>query len=167
MQKSGLAIVASGALIVIGLILLVVGNQIILEGVSQGNGKVNANQELTIIGYFDNQETQTGVLAVQVMEFRENTFSARLFDPLGVEITSETIDKESFQKSFDIFETGEYKLVVESNNIEEAQIFGAIGPLPDSGKESLGFISVYVLIVGMLGMVGIGIYSIKNRKRSI
>ena len=44
MQKSGIIVVASGALIVIGLILLVVGNQIILEGINQGDQKISLEQ---------------------------------------------------------------------------------------------------------------------------
>ena len=56
MQKSGIMLVISGALIVIGLILLVVGNQVILEGVSQGNGIVSVNQDLIISGEFSSEE---------------------------------------------------------------------------------------------------------------
>ena len=40
MQKLGLIIVASGALIGIGLVLLALGNQVILEDVNQGDGKI-------------------------------------------------------------------------------------------------------------------------------
>lgn len=167
MQKSGIMIVASGILIVIGLILIVIGNQIILEGVSQGNGKVSLSQTLTISGHFDTQDTSTGVFAVQIMEFKDNMFSVRVFDPLDNEVISHAIDEETVEESFDIFETGEYKLVIESTGNEETQVFGAIGPLPDAGKKSLGFISVYVIVVGMVGLVGVGIYSIKNRRRSV
>ena len=164
MQKSALMIVITGALIVIGLILLVIGNQIILEGVTQGNGKVSSNQILTISGNFDNIETSTGVFVVQVMEFRDDIFSARVLDPFDIEIISQSINEETVEKEFDISETGMYKLVIESSSDEEAQVFGAIGPLPDSGKKSLGFISVYVLVIGMAGLVGTGIYRIKNRR---
>ena len=50
MQKSGIILVISGILIVIGLILLRSWKPINFEGVSQGNGKVNLNQDLTISG---------------------------------------------------------------------------------------------------------------------
>ena len=166
MQKAGLAIVVSGALIVIGLVLLVAGSQAVLEGVSQGGGKVSAGQELEVTGYFEEQ-VRTGVFAVQIMEFRENTFSARVLDPFGVEVASERIDRESFERDFDVFEAGEYMLVVQSSSPEEAQVFGAVGPLPDAGKKSLGAIAIYVLVVGMLGLAGIGIFSIRNKIRSV
>ena len=48
MQKSGLIIVGSGVVIVIGLALLALGNQVILDGVSQEDGRININQDITI-----------------------------------------------------------------------------------------------------------------------
>lgn len=167
MQKSAIIVVITGALIVVGLILLVLGNQIILEGVSQGNGKVSSSQPLTISGEFDAQKISTGVFAVQVIEFKDNTFSARVLDPFDIEIISHTINEETIEKEFDVSETGDYKLIIESSSNEETQVFGAIGPLPDAGKKSLGFISVYILVIGMVGLVVVGIYEIKNRRRSV
>ena len=41
MQKIGLMVVVSGTLIVIGLILLALGNQVILDEINQGNGIVS------------------------------------------------------------------------------------------------------------------------------
>jgi len=74
-QKSGIIVVASGVLIVLGLVLLVIGNQIILEGVSQGNGKVRSSQEIVISTDFNSQDTSIGVFAVQIMDFKDNTFT--------------------------------------------------------------------------------------------
>jgi len=153
--------------IVIGLILLVLGNQIILEGVSQGGGKVSLDQTLTISADFISQDTSVGVFAVQIMEFKDNTFSAKVLDPFDNEIISQTINEETIEKGFDVLETGTYKLFIESNSNEETQMFAAIGPLPDEGKKLLGFISVYVIVIGMVGLVAAGIYGIKNRVRSI
>ncbi len=167
MQKSGIMIIVSGVLILTGLILLVVGNQNILEGVSQGNGKVSSSQTLSISVEFDSQETSIGVFAVQIMEFKDNTFSAKVLDPFDNEIISQTINEETIEKEFDVLETGTYKLIIESTNNEEPIVFAAIGPLPDTGKKSIDFISVYILAIGMAGLVGVTIYGIKNRKRSI
>jgi len=166
MQKAGIILVVSGVLIVLGLILLAVGNQIILEGVFQANGKISSNQDLIISGEF-NSESSTGVFAVQVMEFKENRVSARILDPFENEIVSKNIDEETIEEEFDIFDTGEYKLIIQSDSSEETQVFGAIGPLPDAGKKSLSFISAYILIIGMIGLVGSGIYKIKSKKKSI
>jgi len=135
--------------------------------VSQRNGAVSLSQTLTISVDFDKQETSTGVFAVQVMEFKDNTFSARVLDSSDIEIVSKEINEEVIEQEFDVFETGAYKLIIESTSNEETHVFGAIGPLPDAGKKTLGFISVYVLVIGMVGLVGVGVYAIKKRKRSI
>ena len=167
MQKLGIMLICSVALIVIGLILLVLGNQIILEGVSQGSGKVSSEQTLVISGDFVLQDTSVGVFAVQIMEFKDNTFFAKVLDPSGSEIISQTINEETIEKGFDVLETGTYKLIIESTSDEETQMFAAIGPLPDAGKKSLGFVSVYILVIGMVGLVAAGIYGVKNRVRSV
>ena len=167
MQKSGIMLVSSAALIVIGLILGVLGNQIILEGISQGTGKVSSSQTLSISVEFDSEETAIGVFAVQIMEFKDNIFSAKVLDPFDNEIISQTINEETIEKEFDVLETGTYKLIIESISNEEPIVFAAIGPLPDAGKKSLGFISIIILVSGMVGLVVVGIYGVKNRIRSI
>ena len=158
---------SSAALIAIGLLLLVLGNQIILEGISQGEGKVSSSQSLTVSVDFDSQETSTGIFAVQIMEFKDNIFSVKVLDPLESEIIFQPINEETIEKEFDVLETGTYKLIIESTGDEEIHVFAAIGPLPDAGKKSLGFISVYVLVIGMVGLVVVGIYGIKNRVKSV
>ncbi len=167
MQKSGIMLVSSAALIVIGLILGVLGNQIILEGINQGTGKVSSSQTLSISVEFDSQETEIGVFAVQIMEFKDNIFSAKVLDPFDNEIISQTINEETIEKEFDVLETGTYILIIESTSNEEPIVFAAIGPLPDAGKKSLGFISMIILVSGMVGLVVVGIYGVKNRIRSI
>ncbi|MCV0393186.1 MAG: hypothetical protein K5790_07880 [Nitrosopumilus sp.] len=164
MQKSGIILVVSGGLIVLGLALLVVGNQIILEGVNQGSGKISSSKEILISTELDSQKTSTGVFAVQVIEFKENTFSAKILDPFSIEIVSQKIDQDTIENEFEVFESGTYKLIIESADIEESQVFGAIGPVPDTGKKILGFLSIYVLIIGMGGLVVIAVIGIKNKK---
>jgi len=166
-QKSGIMLISSATLIVIGLILGVLGNQIILEGISQGTGKVSSSQTLSISVEFDSQETTIGIFAVQIMEFKDNIFSAKVIDPFDNEIISQTINEETIEKEFDVLETGTYKLIIESISNEEPIVFAAIGPLPDAGKKSLGFISIIILVIGMVGLVVVGIYGVKNRRRSI
>jgi len=101
------------------------------------------------------------------MEFKDNTFSAKVLDPFDNEIISQSIIKETIENKFDIFETGEYKLIIESTSNEEPIVIGTIGPLPDASKLSLRPISMIILVIGMAGLVIVGIYGIKNRRRSI
>ena len=167
MQKSTIMLISSATLIVIGLILSAVGEQIILGGFSQGTGKVSSSQTLSISVEFDSQETLVGIFAVQIMEFKDNTFYAKVLDPFNNEIISQSIIKETFENEFDIFETGTYKLIIESNSDEEPIVFATIGPFPDASKLSLRPISMIILVIGMAGLVIVGIYGIKNRRRSI
>ena len=158
---------SSAALIAIGLLLLVLGNQIILEGISQGDGKVSSSQSLTVSVDFDSQETSIGIFAVQIMEFKDNIFSVKVLDPLESEIIFQTINEETIEKEFDVLETGTYKLIIESISNEEPIVFAAIGPLPDANKQLLGSISMIILAIGMIGLVVVGIYGIKYRRKSI
>ncbi len=158
---------SSAALIAIGLLLLVLGNQIILEGISQGDGKVSSSQSLTVSVDFDSQETSVGIFAVQIMEFKDNTFSVQVLDPFESEIIFQTINAETIEKEFDVLETGTYKLIIKSTSNEEPIVFAAIGPFPDANKQLLGSISMIILVIGMIGLVVVGIYGIKNRRRSI
>ena len=164
-QKSVLILLISGILVGLGLVLLVVGNQVILEGVSQDNGLINSNQPLLISGEFSTEE-QVGIFAVQLVEYKENVFTAQVLDPFGVEVFFESIKEDTIEREFDITSSGTYKLIIQSNSLEETQVFGAIGPLPDAGKKSLGFVSVYVLMIGLAGLAISGIFAIK-KKRSV
>ncbi len=167
MQKSGIMLGSSAALIAIGMLLLVLGNQIILEGISQGDRKVSSSQSLTVSADFDSQETPVGIFAVQIMEFKGNTFSVQVLDPFESEIIFQTINAETIEKEFDVLETGTYKLIIKSTSNEEPIVFAAIGPFPDANKQLLGSISIIILVIGMIGLVVVGIYGIKNRGRSI
>jgi hypothetical protein len=167
-QKSGLVIVIFGLLIVVGLAVSVVENQITLEGINQGNGKVTSTETVTISADIDKEITPVGIFAVQIMEFKENTISAKILDPSNIEIISEKINEETLEKEFDVFETGTYQLIIQSSDDEEIYVAGAIGPLPDANKKLiLSTISLGILVIGMIGLAVTGLYEIKNRKRSV
>ena len=168
MQKSGPIIVILGLLIVAGLLVSIVGNQVTLEGIIQGNGKVSSTQTVTISADFDMKETQIGVFAVQIMEFKENTIRMKILDPSDIEIISQGVNEDTVEEKFDVLETGTYELIIHSSDDEGIYVTGAIGPLPDANKKFIiSIISTSTLIVGMVGLIVIGIYEIKNRKRSV
>ena len=168
MQKSGPIIVILGLLIVAGLLVSIVGNQVTLEGIIQGNGKVSSTQTVTISADFDMKETQIGVFAVQIMEFKENAIRMKILDPSDIEIISQDVNEDTVEEKFDVLETGTYELIIHSSDDEGIYVTGAIGPLPDANKKFIiSIISTSTLIVGMVGLIVIGIYEIKNRKRSV
>jgi len=167
-QKSGLMTVIFGLLIVTGLVVSMVENQITLEGINQGNGKVSSIETVTVSVDFDKEITPVGIFAVQIMEFKKNTISAIILDPSNIEIISQKVNEETLEKEFDVFETGTYQLIIQSSDEDEIYVAGAIGPLPDADKKFiLSIISLSILIIGMIGLATIGIIGIKNRKQSV
>ena len=168
MQKAGLMVVIAGVLIVSGLIISVLGNQLTLEGIIQENGKVSLTQTVSVSADFDADNTQVGIFAVQIMESKESTTYAKILDPSDIEIISQKVNEDTIEREFDITETGTYTLLIQGSSDEEIFVTGAIGPLPDTDKKFIiSIISTSVLIIGMSGLVMIGIYLIINRKRSI
>jgi len=157
-----------GLLIVAGLVVSMVENQITLEGINQGNGKVSSIETVTVSVDFDKETTPVGIFAVQIMEFKKNTISAIILDPSNIEIISQKVNDETLEKEFDVFETGTYQLIIQSSDEDEIYVAGAIGPLPDADKKFiLSIISLSILIIGMIGLATIGIIGIKNRKQSV
>ena len=168
MQKSGLFIVIFGVLIVAGLGVSVIENQITLEGFNQGNGKVSSLETVKVSVDIDKEVAAVGIFAVQIMEFKEGVISAKILDPSNIEIISEKINEESVEKEFDIFESGTYQLVIQSIDDEEIYVAGAIGPLPDADKKLiLSTVAFGILIIGMIGLAITGLIGIKNRKKSV
>lgn len=165
MQKSGILLVIVGGLVAIGIVLSFYGNQVIFEELAKEEGDIKFGEDLRVSIELDESISKTGIYAIQILNFKEDVFSAKVYDPLGIEIESQTINEEVFEGNFDIISSGEYQLVVKSTEQEESRVLGVIGPEPDAGVKSLGFISLYILIIGLIGMVGVGIYAIKNRRR--
>lgn len=164
MQRTGILFVIVGGIVCTGIILSFYGNQVIFEDLSKGEGQIKIGESLTIPAEIDNKETQSGIYAIQIMDSKG--VKAKILDPSDVEIESQSINEEDFEGQFKIATSGTYKLVIQNTNDKEVKIFGVIGPEPDAGKKSLGFISLYVLIIGLIGMIIVPIYAIKNRKRT-
>tara|TARA_B110000467_G_scaffold138057_1_gene136550 strand:- start:11 stop:517 length:507 start_codon:yes stop_codon:yes gene_type:complete len=167
-QKTGLLIVIFGILIVVGLATSVIENQVTLEGIIQGNGKVSLVEIVTISVNLDKNKTPVGIFAVQVMEFKENTFSAKILDPSGIEIISEKINEDTIEQEFKVFDSGNYELIIKSSDDKESYVAGAIGPLPDANKKLIiSSISSSCIIIGMIGLVIFAIYEIRNKRKSV
>ena len=168
MQKIGLLIVIFGILIVAGLGMSVIENQITLEGIVQGNGKVNAEQVITISVNLDKDETQVGIFAVQIMDFKENTFSVKIIDPSNTEIISKKIDIDTVEQEFKVLNSGNYELIIQSSDYKESYVAGAIGPLPDADKKLIiTSSSTLCIIIGMGGLGIVAIYEIRNKRKSV
>jgi len=163
-KKSGIFLAVVGGLIGIGIILSVYGNYLMFEDLSQGDGEVNSEQDLVIETVLNHVEVQRGIYAVQIINFGEDSIAVSILDPSGTEIESQSINDELFEGSFDVSTSGTYTLLIE-NYGEQVKIFGVIGPEPADWKKSLDMISFIVLGIGLIGMAGVAVYIVINRKK--
>ena len=145
---------ASGALIAAGLALAVAGSQVVLEGLSQGSGVAGGGGALEVRAGI---EGGRGVYAVQLAEFSEGGFYARVYGPSGMEVASAEIGSGTFEAEFDAHEDGEHLLVVDGPG-GPSQALGAIGIPPDEARRGLGVASMYPLVAGMALLVGTAAY---------
>jgi len=164
MKKSGIALVAAGALIGVGIILSFYGNYIIFEDLAKTNGVVSTGDGLILEVNLDHSKSKTGIFAVQIIDFKGQTVSAMIVDPLSNTIESKSISEESYEGGFDINMSGTYKLIIE-NDGDELTVFGVIGPEPEEWKQSLAFVSLYILVIGLFGMALVAVLFAINRKK--
>lgn len=165
MQKSNVLLVIVGGLVATGIVLSFFGNQVIFEDLAKAEGDVKLESQLEVSIDLDESNNKNGIYAVQIFNFKEGVFTASVNDPSGIEIVSQPINKEVFEGKFDIDSSGTYVLIIKSNLQEESKVYGVIGPEPDAAVKSIGFISLYILVIGLIGMAGVAIYAIKNRKK--
>jgi hypothetical protein len=162
MLKPAIMMSMVGGLIAVGIILSFYGSQVITEGLSQKEELVVSGGSLEVSSNIDASTTNLGVYVIQVQNFKERAIHAKIFDPVGAEIVSTIVDKESFEQRFAVATSGTYKLLVENTGQEQTLVVAVIGPMPDTSKISFGITGFYILIIGLIGIVGVGIYSIKR-----
>ena len=165
MKKSGIFLAIVGVLIGVGIILSFYGNYILFEDLVQGNGEVFDGQDLVIEVELDSSKIQSGIFAIQILDFKEGIVTASIIDPSNTTIESESINQEVFEGLFEVTSSGNYKLLIE-NKGETANVFGVIGPEPDEGKRALSNISMYILVAGLVGMAGVAVYIFINRRKT-
>ncbi len=141
------------------------GSQIIIQDLVSEQAEVIPGNSLEITVELDSSVSETGVYVVQIMNFKEDSISAKIFDPFDIQIVSKTIEANNLGYSFEITTTGTYRLIVENFGTEETLIVGVLGHMPDKSKLSIGISGFYLLIVSMIGIVVVGIYAFKKRQK--
>ena len=177
MNKMAAAIACCGAAVALGLVLMSLGTQAVLENVAQGSGTIDDATPLIVsVVMDDNDETGKGVFAVQMLDDAEDSeISARVLDPFGSEIASARLtaddDSSSMERRFSVDAAGTYVLEIYNDaGPPGVLVFGAIGPVPDDWARGLAFVPFYVLLAGIIGMGGIAAYwtiNMKNRRRGL
>ncbi len=155
-----------GALIPIGIALSYYSSQVIISNVVTNQTNIIPGDSLELNAELSPSVAKIGLYFVHVMNFEENSIHAKIFDPIGNQIVSKTLESEKFEEQFDITTSGTYRLVVENSGVEETMIIGVISHMPSGNIISLSYAALYILIIGMTGIVGLGIFVIKNRRKN-
>jgi len=166
MERSGLFLLIVGVLIIVGMALSFYGSQIITEDLVTEQSDLISGEIFETFADLDPIISESGVYVVQTTNFQENVINVKIFDPIGNQIISKTIESESFEDRFEILSSGEYRIIIENTGSEDTAIFLAIGHLPDTSKLSVGITGFYILVVGMIGIAGLVILTIKNRRKN-
>src|SRR3972149_630268 len=165
MEKPLIFLLIVGALIGVGIILSFYGAQLATQNLTVKEENLDPGSSMEVIVELDPSIGETGVYGILLAKFEENMIYVSVFDPLGSQILLKTVDKESTEERFKIGSSGSYKMVIENAGLEETQIVVGIGYMPDSNTLSIGIVGFYILVVGLIGIGGIVVYTIRNRRK--
>ena len=165
MQRPLIFLLIVGSLIGVGIILSFYGAQLATQNLTVKEENLGSDSSMEVMVELDPSIGETGVYGILLEKFEDNAISVSVFDPLGVQILSKAVDKESTEERFKIDSSGSYKIVIENSGLEETKIVAGVGYMPDSNTLSVGIAGFYILVVGLIGIVGIGVYTIRNRRK--
>lgn len=166
MEKSLIFLLVVGIILGSGIALSFYGAQLTTQDILVKEERVESGSLVDVSIDLDPKLGETGVYAVLVNNFDEDSISISLYDPFGSKILSKIVEKESTEERFEIVSDGTYKLEIQNSGLEEYQIVAGLGYMPDSGTLSVGITGFYLTIVGLIGIVGVGFYAIKNRQKT-
>ena len=166
MNRPLVFLVIVGALIAAGIILSFYGSQLTTQNIIVKEENILPDSAVEVSIELDPSVGETGVFAVVVIEnFEEGTISVSVFDPLGSKIISKIVDKAKTEERFEVTSGGTYKLEIKNSGQKESKVVVGLGYMPDEATRLIGIMGASLLIVGLIGIVGIGVYSIRNRQK--
>ncbi len=165
MEKPLIFLVVVGAMIAAGIILSFYGSQLTTQDIIVKEETIAPGSTVEVSIELDPKVNELGVFAVLFQKYEEDSFSVSVYDPSGSIVISKIAEKESIEERFEIISDGTYKLEIENSGLEESQIVVGVGYMPGAATLSIGITGFYLLIVGLVGIVGIGVYLIRNRKK--
>ena len=148
-----------------GIILSFYGAQLTTQDIIVKEESIVPGNAVEVSKELDPEISETGVYAVLLEKYEEDSISISVYDPFDSKILSSVAEKESNEKRFEIESSGTYKLEIENLGEEEAKIIAGLGYMPEASTLSVGITGFFLLVVGLIGIVGIGIYAIKNRPK--
>ena len=167
MERSFVFLICVGSLIGAGIILSFYGSQLTTQNLTVKEENISPSSSLEITVELNTSVGTTGVYGILVDKFEEGIISTTVYEPSGTQIISKTVDKQSSEDRFEIKSSGTYKLIIENSGLEMNHVVVGIGYMPDNTTLSVGIIGFYLLIVGLIGIIGIGIYAIRTRRKKL
>ena len=158
-------LVIVGIFIGIGAALLFYGSQSITADIVIIEGQIDETNTVRIDAILDPKINTEGVFAVQTLEENQQSISAVVLDPSGIQIVESTINQSSFEEIFEISEIGMYTLVIETNSDEMINVVGGIGHVPDSSAYSISTAGFFILLSGMIGVIVLGMLLVRERRQ--
>ena len=165
MEKPAVYLALVGGLLAIGIILSFYGAQLTTQDLVSDEDFIESGEIFEIQAELDPTKSELGVYVVQILDFKQGEITAKISDPLDYEILSKSIDKDTIEERFEISSKGNYKLIVENSSPEDIEIIGVLGHMPDKDTLSVGLTGFYILIVGLIGVVGVGVYVIRTKRK--
>ena len=165
MEKMLLFLLIVGSLIGAGIILSFYGAQLTTQNLTVKEEDIDPESSLEIPVELSTSISNTGVYGILVDKFEDGAIFITVSDPSGTTIISKMIEKESTEDRFEILSSGNYKLVLENSSLETKHVVAGIGYMPDNSILSVGLIGLYLLIGGLIGIGGIGVYAVRNRRK--
>ncbi len=163
MERPVVILLCMAGVLAAGLGLSAYAGVVVLEDITVLVSSVSAGAPLELTATIP---PGTGVFAMDIQDYNDGMdIQARVLGPLGYEAASARIDSAQYEGSFAVDEEYEYVLVIESGGAEPVSLVAALGPMPDPSKNALGFVSLYMLVIGVAGMIISAAYMIWSRRR--
>jgi len=102
MERPLVFLLLVGALISAGIILSFYGSQLTTQNIIVKEENLLPDSAVEVSVELDPSVGETGVFAVLLENFEEDTISVSVFDPLGSQIISKIAEKESIEERFEI-----------------------------------------------------------------
>ena len=165
MEKPLIFLLIVGFLIGLGMILSFYGAQLATQNLTITEENLESGSTMDVIAELDPALGGTGVYGILLSKYEENMIHVTVFDPSRSQILSKTIDQETTEERFEINSKGTYRITIENSGLEQIKIVVGIGYMPDSNVLSVGIIGFYIILVGLIGMGGIVVKLIRNKRK--
>lgn len=162
MRKPTILLLAMACLLAAGFGVSIYASQELFDTFSMEVGTVEVGFPMEITAEI---EQGRGLYAIEIIDYQDGmSVNARVLGPLGVTVTSAVIERDPYEETFVVDETYQYTLLIEADS-EPISVTGIIGPEPNASQMSLGFVSLYMLLVGVVGMIASVVYMVWQRRR--